>query len=83
MLLLLGLLASAFQGTGLGLGCCHAFTVIASLDKRCFEDEDVFTEGAVKGSRGKPLPFTLNSRGSVPSEESCRNKYDSLLLGGC
>ena len=53
-------------------GCCHFFTLIASLDTRCFEDEDVFTEGAVKGSRGKLLPFSLKTGRSVFSVESCR-----------
>ena len=62
-------------------GCCHFFTLIASVDTRCFEDEDVFTEGAVEGSRGKPLPFSLNTGRSVFSVESCRDKYS--ILGIC
>lgn len=57
-------------------GCCHFFTLIASVDTRCFEDEDVFTEGAVEGSRGKPLPFSLNTGRSV---FSCRVMQRQIL----
>ncbi|KAB1262047.1 Adhesion G protein-coupled receptor F4, partial [Camelus dromedarius] len=47
-----GLLVSECQDTALGFGEDLCFlTVLASSDKRCFENEDVFTEGAVKGSR--------------------------------
>ena len=62
---------------------CHFFTLIASLDTRCFEDEDVFTEGAVEGSRGKPFPFSLNTGRSVFSGESYIDKYYSSILGIC
>lgn len=41
---------------------CEIFlTVIAFLDKRCFEDENVFTEGEIKGSGGK----LFDTRGTV------------------
>lgn len=58
ILLLPGLLVLKFQDRHLSPGDSVVsynirevlLTVIASLDKRCFEDEDVFIEGEIKGS---------------------------------
>lgn len=63
-------------------GYCHFLTVIASLDKRCFEGEDDFIEGEIKGSRGKPLPFSLNTGGAASSAELWRKHY-SLVFRIC
>lgn len=61
----------------------YFFIVIVFLDKRCFEDEDVFIEGEIKGSRGKFFFFGFNIGGLVFLVESCRNKYYGLVFRIC